>query len=1581
MSLIDAQDFAGSMVLSVKRDSVVKIDPEEGIVINRRLAQQEAQYKTGGVVFGSLASQALRMTVSSSKKLKATTPSALKMLINGSNSVDYIWDILQADPKERSAKDLEMLEICTLYLSFFREMTQKKIYKQLGTHRKWLKRLKCCSFKKGKCVIRHGDPPDRIYIAQKGTGIVLCNKGNDQLKHEAQFYETIVNCNHRDTDHITSHQIQSFFDNNRVKFQGFTDLFGMIDFIKNGKVQFTNRYFKRNLLDIEKAEIDDYSNLFDSKTGLLKYYYANSVKTGEEFGEVGLIQNKPRTATIQSNEEEFYCAYIDKNDYKEVQKEAETMIHNKKLKFFNNEVFHGNTFNIDVENSQNTSLEHIIYKFNKKHYTRGHILYKQNEPAGFVYVIKVGVVKHYKLLKSDETVGEGFEALLKMKPCYTQLDIITKDKRGEFIGECEIFQDDKDGRRDSFAVCEDECDLWEVPFEIFKNLCQNNASFAAYMKNRVFNSQNNRREILRLGKKFRMKKIENDDIGWIRSLVKGKQEQKPSKAEIKEHDLLNEKDDLSKNDNNRDTGKRCSVQDHNSANKRTSGNQNDFFQTQVSNAKKNPPAIKIEINRVDCNQQNYDKSFTAAGGSPELRNNLKKSMFVKSSHKPPENNTIEAMPMNVISRSIMDLVNNVPSNSQKKPNENSHRASKVPSLQEFDLNNNKDDLLNLTAIQTPPRRNSMTKLDAYENLNATNLNATHLNTTAYTYGGNQQGATGSGGNLKVNNINEFDAIQLIQNIINQKNDDLDEFLHNKNLKSMKSKYDNVNNTNLHLGDGEKPNYKIDSELKALEFFNTIIRDVFGKNVLKKNFIYQSWNPTSFTKKIELNKSQRLKDEFITNKTKKKMLDDKLKNFDIKDLKNYLNAYYHHKNSETANEKFSAPDLLRIYHDNYDAPQEYQNTNDQIIPGTFFGGGTQDWDKEAHNWILPKEKQEAITRTYSGYIAYLNRFADFNKNVKKIDLTVLNVILESGKEEKEYQKQKLKGVISSNDTLATWQNNYDRKNSRDLDHESKGHLDPLKFLDMNKAKGKLFGRQGSIVATKAGNDNIRQGEGTKGICRQSANARRFKIFQAKRCFLNNLKKCEDDGYIVKGTIENDLDCYSLRAIKEDLRVPSTMGLRPVSVRIRDKSETFSEEILSDDPLVQINLMEDRQPDPLKILSAKKNQEEKYSIQVYNLKSEAVNEDQNTNSSRNFIQKNLNNRSKSARTKKNSNNESVLKQTLQDPWKFMANKKTTEICIWRTQPGSSTKDISDQSNHNLPLKDDTKTLKPTSGSTAANTKTPHKKQATLDGSLHSSTNRMYSERAIKKEFSMFNRQKRNTQKYQYQQNPNCQDMNVFSGEFYDKNKSDSKIVRLQSAHPNLLNNQKYTDMDNMIMSAEQIIYKNSDTFQTQRDPMCRDIDSILKESAINSKNMPVLLKSDSQPLKRVQSARLKSYKTSESVDYRTLNDNANIKTCREKMIDGMIDSWVDKRLTKSIVRKSSQKAILGAPNKPDMIEKCFRKKNTFMAHKFGDIRKKTESLRKIRGLPAQVGGVNGNGGFCLGGAGHNRPISGYANRSYE
>ena len=41
--------------------------------------------------------------------------------------------------------------------------------------------------------------------------------------------------------------------------------------------------------------------------------------------------------------------------------------------------------------------------------------------------------------------------------------------------------------------------------------------------------------------------------------------------------------------------------------------------------------------------------------------------------------------------------------------------------------------------------------------------------------------------------------------------------------------------------------------------------------------------------------------------------------DIKDLKNYLNAYYHHKNSETANEKFSAPDLLRIYHDNYDAP--------------------------------------------------------------------------------------------------------------------------------------------------------------------------------------------------------------------------------------------------------------------------------------------------------------------------------------------------------------------------------------------------------------------------------------------------------------------------------------------------------------------------------------------------------------------------------------------------------------------------------------------------------------------------------------
>jgi CRP-like cAMP-binding protein len=125
---------------------------------------------------------------------------------------------------------------------------------------------------------------------------------------------------------------------------------------------------------------------------------------GSAFGELALLEQKPRMATIRCLKNSHFMV-LTKEDYNKVIGKIEKRTYNEKINFLRNiPVLHLLT---------RTSLGKMTYYFENKSCIRDSYLYKEGDIADYVYIVKSGEFQATKRIIHTKAKEERIEDILE----------------------------------------------------------------------------------------------------------------------------------------------------------------------------------------------------------------------------------------------------------------------------------------------------------------------------------------------------------------------------------------------------------------------------------------------------------------------------------------------------------------------------------------------------------------------------------------------------------------------------------------------------------------------------------------------------------------------------------------------------------------------------------------------------------------------------------------------------------------------------------------------------------------------------------------------------------------------------------------------------------------------------------------------------------------------------------------------------------------------------------------------------------------------------------------------------------------
>ena len=115
--------------------------------------------------------------------------------------------------------------------------------------------------------------------------------------------------------------------------------------------------------------------------GIATYKKVTVLRTGGFFGELALLFNQPRTASVIASED-LHLLYLSNEDYKDI---FECEIDNlwKKIDFFK----------LMFTDMSPTLIAKFCYLLEEKRFMHGEVIYKENDPFDGIYIIKQGDVQ------------------------------------------------------------------------------------------------------------------------------------------------------------------------------------------------------------------------------------------------------------------------------------------------------------------------------------------------------------------------------------------------------------------------------------------------------------------------------------------------------------------------------------------------------------------------------------------------------------------------------------------------------------------------------------------------------------------------------------------------------------------------------------------------------------------------------------------------------------------------------------------------------------------------------------------------------------------------------------------------------------------------------------------------------------------------------------------------------------------------------------------------------------------------------------------------------------------------------------
>lgn len=142
----------------------------------------------------------------------------------------------------------------------------------------------------------------------------------------------------------------------------------------------------------ETIDFDDNTRIGKFKIRVLKS--VATTKKGDAFGELSLLTNKPRAATIKAKTM-THCATLNRDDYEKIILPIEEKKLNDRINFLRGFPF--------LQHLSKQTVSKMTYSIKEVEFNRGNTVYHEGEKANGIYLVYNGEFKVYKRLEIKES--------------------------------------------------------------------------------------------------------------------------------------------------------------------------------------------------------------------------------------------------------------------------------------------------------------------------------------------------------------------------------------------------------------------------------------------------------------------------------------------------------------------------------------------------------------------------------------------------------------------------------------------------------------------------------------------------------------------------------------------------------------------------------------------------------------------------------------------------------------------------------------------------------------------------------------------------------------------------------------------------------------------------------------------------------------------------------------------------------------------------------------------------------------------------------------------------------------------------
>lgn len=366
-----------------------------------------------------------------------------------------VASILRIPPQFRNHMHVARLMGLTREVQFFHKITTEQNSEEV--HKECCKVMTLEEYGQGDIIFNFGDKGDKFFIILSGSVSVKspARKKVTISRHIAKKIEHFLNTSSESEDsELAEEEIEKKKRGIHIK----VNIVDMLNCLQPKMLKLPSENSeKKSFLDAEEQSL---LRLFKSKVKSEQKILMNALRhsdkdhleielddfveigilyNGNSFGELALISERPRSATIEVRERSSFFV-LNKADFTVILGDIAEKRLNSLIKFLQNVTL--------FQSRSKSSLVKLAYYFQPRRYKRGQVIYKEHDQVDGIYLIKDGeiTVTKKRLLPFSETPSvfssSPFDFLgkqCKKKSNMADVKIIIK-AANQFFGGYEIFR-------------------------------------------------------------------------------------------------------------------------------------------------------------------------------------------------------------------------------------------------------------------------------------------------------------------------------------------------------------------------------------------------------------------------------------------------------------------------------------------------------------------------------------------------------------------------------------------------------------------------------------------------------------------------------------------------------------------------------------------------------------------------------------------------------------------------------------------------------------------------------------------------------------------------------------------------------------------------------------------------------------------------------------------------------------------------------------------------------------------------------------------------------------------------------------